>query len=110
MTNYRSRNQSSSRNGYKSNNNAPANNQGNGQSEFGDQDWKMTKFRYGRCRYMCPTCDNRNFNLPDKVVVLPNGFTRVSEVYCPACKEGNICINNIYRKYFSRQANDNQSN
>ena len=110
MTNYQSRNQSASRNGFKSNGNAQTYHQGNGQSEFGDQDWKMTKFRYGRCRYMCPTCDSRNFNLADKVVVLPDGYTRISEEYCPACKEGNIYINNIYRKYFSRQAADNQTN
>lgn len=116
MSTYATRKQTANRTGYTmnnsksahNNNNSPPVNNGEGPKEFGDQSWKLTKFRYGRTRFMCAACDSRNFNNPQKVETLPDGYTRVTEDYCPSCSEGNIYVNNVYRKYFSRQATENQ--
>jgi hypothetical protein len=73
------------------------------QKDFGDQNWKLTKSRYGCTRYQCSTCDERNFNNPDRVQIMPDGSAKITDILCPSCQEGNIFINNVYWKYFNRQ-------
>ena len=87
---------------------APMNNaNGDGQKDFGDQSWKLTKSRYGCCRYKCATCDELNFKNPDRVQIMPDGFAKITEILCPQCQEGNIFMNNVYWKYFNRQKTGN---
>ncbi|KAH7721005.1 hypothetical protein AAVH_11472 [Aphelenchoides avenae] len=74
-----------------------------GQKDFGDQSWKLTKARYGCCRYKCAACDDANFNNPERVQMMPDGYAKITEILCPSCQEGNIFINNVYWKYFNRQ-------
>ena len=77
--------------------------------EFPLYPWKMLRPRYGIFISQCNECRDYTFNNPNSAVENDVGGVDMNLRSCKKCSKGNIYMSNVYKKFFGKPADDEET-